>query len=388
MLGLTVDGRPVRVAPEDRLRHEWIVGQTGTGKSTLILNRVLADLQAGEGLAVLDPHGPLVDAILERVPAHRRDDLIVVDSSRRGADVPAMNLLECSDIEQAHARAGQILEMFTTLWPKEMCGPIFLQATTNALVLLAARFEQPGTLADLPRLFMDSQFRKDFIASFPAKERVPEALAWWKDVFEHYSVQSKSDSLDYFISKFHLFFSDPLLRRVLGRSRSTFDLRGAMENRRVLLCNLSRSEANPLASTMLTWVFLQGILNAALARGPRRAGGRPAFYVYCDEFQRLAGPSTSAILSEVRKYDVGLVLAHQFVDQLPEETLASVLGNVGTKVIFRVGPRDAARISGYQPDLSVTDLIRLPNFTAFVEVLANGVPMAPFTLKTLPPPAP
>jgi hypothetical protein len=385
-LGRTVDRRVARLSVADRLRHIWILGQTGTGKSTLLLNRILQDMEDGHGLAVLDPHGDLVSDILQRLPASRRDDVILVDTANRQVPPPGLNLLECFDMPTAHMRAGQVVELISGLWPADFCGPIWQQATFHALLLLAARFEQPGTMADLPRLFLDEDFRKGWMSHPNLKDRVPQSMSWWTEGFAKYSTTTRAESLDYFISKFNLFFTDPTLLAILGQSRSTLDMRQLMDQRGVLLCNLSRGSVNPVATSLLTAVFMQCALNAALARSTSNQIERSPFFVYCDEFQRVVGPTTGAMLSEVRKYGLGLVLAHQFVDQLPEETLAAVLGNVGTKLIFRVGARDAQRIAGYQPALCVEELIGLPNFTACAELLVDGVPSPPFTLLTAPPP--
>jgi hypothetical protein len=385
--GSALDGRAVRLPLADRLRHVWILGQTGTGKSTFLLNRILQDLEEGHGIAVLDPHGELAAAVRKRLPASRREDALHVDVTDRRTELPALNLLQCTDVEGAHMRAGQVADLITSLWPKDLCGPMWQQATMHALLLLAARFEEPGTLADLPKLFMDAGYRREWLEAPALQERVPHSVLWWTESYAKYTQSSRSESLDYYISKFSLFFTDPVLGSILGRSRSTMDLRQIMDQRGVLLCNLSRGGGNPAATSMLTAVFMQGLLNAALSRSDLSSDRRAPFFVYCDEFHRIAGPSTGAILSEVRKYGLGLVLAHQFIDQLPEEVLAAVLGNVGTKLMFRVGARDAHRLVAHHPSLSVSELVRLPNFAAIAELLAEGVPSAPITLRMPHPPA-
>jgi hypothetical protein len=305
VIGRTADGRIARIGLTDRLRHVWTVGQTGTGKSTLLANMILEDLEEGHGVAVLDPHGELVTEIRTRLPSGRRGDLEWVDASDPRSQ-PALNLLECGDVATAHARAGEVLELITALWPREMSGPMFQQACTNALLVLASRFEDPGTLADLPRLFTDDGFRREWLSA-PHVTRVPEAIAWWKGSFEKQTASTRSEVLDYYISKFSMFAVDPVLRSVLGRPRSTLNLRQLMDERGVLLCSFARGcGVNPLATTLLIGVFMQSALNAALSRAelPRRE--RSPFFVYCDEFQRIAGPSTGSMLSEVRKYALGL----------------------------------------------------------------------------------
>jgi hypothetical protein len=386
LFGHTIDDRPVRLPLSDRLRSVWILGQTGTGKSTLLVNRILEDLEEGHGVAVLDPHGELVEAVRRFMPANRRDDLTYVDVANRESDQPVLNPLECQDIGLAHLRVGQIVEFIASLWPLEMTGPMWNQAATNALLPLAARFENPGTLADMPRMFLDEKFRKECLTSPGLKERVPEAVLWWSGSWDKQSAYTQGDRFDYFVSKFSQFFSDPALKSILGRPRSTLNLRRIMDSSGVLLCNLGRGGVNPLAASLLTGVFMNGAFNAALTRADMPPADRRPFFVYCDEFQNIAGPSTGAMLSEVRKFGVGLVLAHQFVDQLDEEVIAAVLGNVGTKITFRVGARDARRLIGYQPAISITELIGMPNFAAFVELLVGGVPTSPFTLRCPPPP--
>lgn len=382
LLGHAFDGRSVLLSSADRLRHVWVLGQTGTGKSTLLLNQILSDAQAGHGIALFDPHGDLVDAVVRELPPERAPDVVVVDVSGPEADLPSLNLLACSDLREVHTRVGQVLEFICSLWPVEMTGPAFQQAATHAMLLLAARFESPGTLADLSRLFFEERFRRQFLEDPRVAERVPESVTWWKGSFENYSAFTKSETLDYYISKFNHFFTDPVLRRVLGTSQSILDFRKMMDERRVLLCNLGRGAGNPLATTMLSGLFMQAAFNAATTRPP---GSRDPFFIYCDEFQRIAGPGTGDMLSEVRKYGVGMVLAHQFVEQIPEQVLAAVIGNVGTRILFRTGARDALKMVGYMPELSVRELTGLPNFTAITEVLAAGAPSGPFTLIPLPP---
>lgn len=385
--GFTPDQRPVRLPLADRMRHVWIIGQTGTGKSTLLLNCILQDIHDGNGVAVFDPHGELVSGICRSMPPHRLHDLVVVNASDPQQEQPHLNILESANVHTAHMRAGQVVELMVALWGAEFCGPMWQQAAMSGLLVLAARFEEPGTICDLPRLFLDEKFRRKWLDDALVQKRVPSAVAWWRDSWGAMTGQQRTEMLDYFISKFSLFFNDPILGAILGHSRSSIDLRRIMDERKVLLCNLSRGGANPMATTMLTCVFMQAALNAALERVQTPSSSRVPFFIYCDEFQRVAGPSTAAILSEVRKYNVGLTLAHQFVDQLPAETLSAVLGNVGTKLLFRVGARDAARLQSYQPDLGISELVYLPNFVAIAETLVNGVPSQPFTLHALPPPS-
>jgi hypothetical protein len=386
LLGHTIDGRPVRLSLLDRLRHVWVLGQTGTGKTTLLANRILEDLEEGHGVAVLDPHGELARSVLRLLPASRRSDLMFVDVADRDAEQPVLNLLECKDTFTAHTRVGQIVELIVSLWHHEMTGPMWEQAANNTLLPLAVLFEDPGTLADMPRMFLDIEFRKACLERSEVAERAPEAVRWWKDSWGKQSDFTKGERMDYFVSKFSQFFTDPVLRAILGRPRSTIDLRGIMDGGGVLLCNLGRGGVNPMSAALLSAVFMQAALNAALSRADLPPAKRRPFFVYCDEFQRIAGPSTGAMLSELRKFGVGLVLAHQFVDQLDDAIIAAMLGNVGTKVVFRVGALDARRLVGFQPAVTVSELIGMPNFAAFVELLVGGVPSAPFTLRCPPPP--
>ena len=386
LFGHSVDGRAVRLSLVDRLRHVWILGQTGTGKTTLLINRILEDLEEGHGVAVLDPHGELAKTVLRLMPASRRDDLTFVDVADHEREQPVLNPLECQDVGAAHMRAGQMVEFLVSLWPRDMTGPMWEQAVSNALLTLAVRFDQPGTLADVSKIFLDKDFRDEWLMEPGVKANAPEAIAWWKGSWTKMSDFTRGERLDYFVSKFNQFFTDPVLKAILGRPRSTINMRQIMDGRGVLLCNLGRGGVSPLAAAMLAGVFMQAAFNAALSRAEVPPPERLPFFVYCDEFQRISGPSTGAMLSEVRKFGVGLVLAHQFVDQLDEGVIAAVLGNVGTKLTFRVGARDARRLVDYQPAISITELIGMPNFAAFVELLVGGVPTAPFTLRCPPPP--
>ena len=387
-LGRTSDGRSVRLSTADRMRHLWLLGQTGTGKSTLVLNLVIQDLHAGHGLAVFDPHGDLVDAVLDRVPDSRRSDVTLIDAGSASCDSPAVNLLECSSVEEAHLRAGQILEYMVALWGTEMTGPMFRQALTHGLVLLAVRFDKPGCVADFARIFLDKSFRQEFTTNPLVRERAPQAVRWFEEVYDRYR-DSDASTIDYYVSKLSLFDSDPAIRHLFGRSRSTLSFRRTMDEGRVLLCKLGRGGTSPMATAMMTGLYMQATFNAALARGADAVpqSQRRPFFVYCDEFQRIAGPSTGDMLSEVRKYGLGLVLAHQFVDQLPEGVLSAVLGNVGGRVLFRVGGADAERIVRHQPRLTTKELTSLPNYTAIADLLVGDTPTSPFTLCPSPPPA-
>lgn len=387
LLGHSDDGRPICLAQSDRLRHQWIIGQTGTGKSTLLLNSILQDLEEGNGIAVFDPHGEMVQRIRELMPDHRRADVVFIDATDRSLAQPHVNILEAADVLEANMRIGQLIELLVAIYSAEFCGPMWQQAVTAALLLLACRLERPGTLCDVPRLFTDETFLKGWLEDEQTAARVPNAVLWWKNTWKKMSDFHRSEQLCYITSKFSVFDSDPMLRAIFGHSRSNIDLRKMMDERQVLLCNLSRGNVNPIATTLLIGVFMQLALNAALARATTPPEQRAPFFVYCDEFQRIAGPSTAAILSEVRKYNVGLVLAHQFIEQLPNEVLTGVLGNVGTKLMFRVGARDANRIQSYVPDLEVSELTYLPNFHVLAEMLVDGMPSRPFTLRTLAPPA-
>jgi hypothetical protein len=382
-LGTTVDHRPVLLPSKDALRGVWVVGATGVGKTTLVEHRVLETIEAGlTGVAVFDPHGDLVDAILRRIPAHRVPDVVTVDVRGDPASQPSFNLLEARTVAEAHRRVGQMVEVVTSRLPLEMRGPAFVQASTNAGLVLSARFEEPGTIADLPRMFLDKRFRDEFLAAPGVAERVPEAVRWWTEGYAHYSDFTRSESMDYYISKYALFSSDPVLRAIVGRRRSTLDFRALMDGGGILLCSLGRAGMSPLATALLTDVFMQAVFNAALSRADQAPEQRRHFHVYCDEFQRIAGPSTGAMLAEIRKYGVGLFLANQYIDQLPDDVLAAMFGNVGSKMYFRLGARDALRLTQFQPSLSVEELVRLPNFTAVAELLADGIPTAPFTLLT------
>lgn len=385
VIGTSLDGRAVRSSLEDRLRHTHLVGATGTGKSTYGENRFLQEIRKGHGGAWLDPHGDQVPSLEGLIPASRRADVLRIDLSAQPSELPCINLLECTDVAGAHLRSGQALELLSSLWPKEMTGPIFQQACLNAFLILAARFEEPGTMADLPNLFQDEQFRRGFLEAPGVADRVPAACAWWNLSYARYSDFTRSETQDYFTSKAAVINGDPTLRALVGRPFSTLDLRRVMDERRILLCSLGRHCMNPVATSLATGILMNAIFNAALSRADVPSSQRAPFFVYCDEFQRVAAPSTGAMLSEVRKYGVGMFLAHQFVDQLGAETLASVLGNVGTRLVFRVGLRDAARLTEHEPSVTVDELVRLPNFTAMAQVLVDGVPTAPFILRAPPP---
>jgi hypothetical protein len=365
--------------------HQLVLGASGSGKTTKLEAEILALLEAGHGVAVFDRHVDLTDRILRRMPASRREDVVRVDAADTSPSQHVLNLLECSDPTQIPMRAGQVVELALLQCREEQAGPMLRHTLWNGAAVLAAALAEPGTIADITRLFMDAEFRRRRLALPGVAEHAPEALLWWTEAYAKYSDFTRNESLDYYISKLSLASTDPALRAILGRPRSTLDLRAIMDGGGVLLCDLASPGANPLASTFLTHVFMQGLLNAALSRADIPAARRAPFFCFCDEFQRMAGPSSGAMLSEARKMGLSLTLSHQFLDQLPGDTLASVLANVGTKVLFRLSPRDALRIVEFMPELDVKEIVRLPSFVAIVELLVDGAPMSPFTLLTAQP---
>lgn len=382
LLGENVAGgrrQPVALALDDRRRHVYVVGQTGTGKSTLLLNLIVQDLEAGLGLAVVDPHGDLIRQVLERVPADRIDDVVLIDPSDHEHPV-GFNFLEC-EVDQR----DQVVESFIGLlyqlydpYRQGIVGPRFEHGVRNAMHTVMAH--EGLTLVEVVRVMTDSQFVQRLLP------RVTDPLVrrYWTDQIAQTSDFHKSEVLDYVVSKFSNFVTNRLVRNIIGQSRSTFSLRAIMDEGNILLVNLAQGKLGQKLSAFLGSVIVPKVLLAALSRVDLPREERRDFALYVDEFQSYATPAFVDIVSGARKYGLSITMAHQHVAQLPAEVREAILGNVGTQLALRVGVHDAALLAGaMQPSaFGIEDFVELPNFRAIARVLADGRYRPCFTLAT------
>lgn len=375
---------PVYLAPDDRRRHLYLIGQTGTGKTTLFFNMIRQDILAGHGVGVVDPHGDLIEDILLHIPPERQQDVILFDP-RDTARPPGFNILEVSDAGQKDLVVNEVVQILQKLAARlnpESIGPMFEHYLRNALLALV---EDPrATLVDVPRMFVDADFRRTVLARNPD----PTVLQFWEREFaQSQRGQLSADMLSYVISKLGRFIGSRVMRNLIGQAKSAFDVRQVMDEGKILLCNLSKGSLGDMNSDLLGFVLVSKIQIAALSRSALPAAQRRDFYLYLDEFQNFTTDSITVILSEARKYHLNLNLTHQFVEQLPESIREAVFGNVGTMVSYRVGVEDAEFMAkNFSPTFQAYDLLRLERFTALVRLLVAGTPQRPFSMRILPPP--
>lgn len=376
---------PIYLLPEDRRRHLYLIGQTGTGKTTLFLNMIVQDIAAGHGVAVIDPHGDLIEDILRHVPAQRAGDVVLFDPKDTERPL-GFNILEVKQAGQKDLVVNEVVQILQKLAARlnpESIGPMFEHYLRNSLLALA---EDPNsTLIDVPRMFVDAKFRTAILS----KVTNPTVRQFWDQEFaQSQRGQLSADMLSYVISKLGRFISNETVRNIIGQSHSSFDVRQIMDEKKILLCNLSKGTLGDINSDLLGFVLVSKLQIAALSRADVDESQRTDFYLYLDEFQNFTTDSIGTILSEARKYRLDLNLTHQFIEQLDEKIREAVFGNVGTMISYRVGVEDAEFLEKqFQPVFTDYDLVNLERFTAIAKVLLHNTPQRPFTLKIPPPPA-
>lgn len=373
--------RDIRITEEDRRRHLYIVGQTGTGKSTMINNLVIQDMQNGKGLCLIDPHGDLVDKVLTFVPKERLDDIVIFEPGDRQRPL-GLNMLEydLAHPEEKTFIINEFLAIFNQLFDKAALGPMFERYMRGALnLLMDDMVNEPATIVDIPRVFTDEEFRKRKIA----RSKNPQVIDFWtKEVAKTTGDQSLGNFAPYISSKFDGFIANDYIRPIIGQTKSSFDFRRAMDEGKIILVNLSKGKVGDISSSLLGMVVVGKILKAALSRSDMDENSRRDFYLYIDEFQNYTTDSIAVILSEARKYHLNLIVAHQFIAQLKDNIREAVFGNVGNLVSFRVGVQDAETlVKHFSPVFSEKDLIGIENLNAYAKILVAGEPSSPFNIK-------
>ncbi len=375
--------RPVRCPTEDRRRHMYVVGQTGTGKSTLFLGMILQDMRAGRGLAVIDPHGELVDEVLASVPREREPDVIVLDPTDLERPV-GINLLDAHTPLERDFCVNYLMDVFDQLYDlRATGGPIFEMYMRNALYLLLA---QPpsfrAAVVDVPPVFQRRELRDALLATCTNRYVVD---FWEKEATQVTGEAGLSNLAPYITSKLSRFIYNEVVRGIVGQRTSTVDFGRVMDEGRILLVDLRKGLLGDINSHFLGMMVVGKLFAAALGRtGTRRGRRLRDFFVYVDEFHNLATPTFVSILSEARKYRLALVLTNQYVAQLPPYVVQGILGNVGTLVSLRVGAQDAELLAQvFGQVVAPTDLQGLPNWRAYVRLLARGHVSAAFDMATV-----
>ncbi|MEO6077905.1 MAG: type IV secretion system DNA-binding domain-containing protein, partial [Candidatus Andersenbacteria bacterium] len=375
---------PIYISESDRRRHMYLIGQTGTGKTTMFLQMIIQDIQAGRGVGVVDPHGDLITDILNHIPIERMKDVVLFDP--RDKDRPlGFNILESKNAEQKDMVVSEVVQILQKLAARlnpESVGPMFEHYLRNALLALVE--DQEATLLDVPRMFVDEPFRKQILSNVTN----PVVLQFWNQEFaQSQRGQMSADMLSYIISKLGRFISNDTVRNIIGQAHSSFDVREVMDQKKILLCNLSKGELGDMNSDLLGFVLVSKIQIAALGRADIPEQERNDFYLYLDEFQNFTTDSIATILSEARKYHLNLHLAHQFISQLDEPIADAVFGNVGTIVSYRIGVEDADFMEKqFAPVFTQYDLVNLKRFTAVVRPLVNSTPERACSIAVQAPP--
>jgi hypothetical protein len=376
---------PIYLAEGDRRRHVYMIGQTGTGKTTLFLNMIVQDILAGRGVGVVDPHGDLIEDILRHIPPERQKDVILFDP--RDTEYPVgFNMLEVRDPGQKDLMVNEVVQILQKLAARlnpESVGPMFEHYLRNSLLALV---EDPqATLIDVPRMFVDAPFRESVLA----RVNNPTVKQFWEQEFKQSQRgQLSADMLSYVISKLGRFISNEVVRNMIGQAKSSFDIRQIMDEGKIFLCNLSKGILGDINSDLLGFLLVSKMQIAALGRANMPEEQRKDFYLYLDEFQNFTTDSIAVILSEARKYKLNLNITHQFIKQLDEKIKEAVFGNIGTVVSYRIGVEDAELLAKqFEPVFTEYDLVNLNRFTAAVRLLAHGTPQRSFSLQVPAPPS-
>jgi len=370
----------------DRRRHMYIIGKSGSGKSWTMANMIIQDIQNGDGVGVVDPHGELVEQVLCHIPKDRVDDVIVFNPSDMDRPI-GLNMLEAPTEDMKDFAVQEMISIFYKLFPPEMIGPMFEHNMRNVMLTLMADDKEPGTIAEIPRMFSDDAFSKMWVA----KLKDPVVRAFWEQEMAKTSDFHKSEMLGYLISKVGRFVENTMMRNIIGQNRSGFDFSDVMDNQKILLVNLSKGTTGEVNSNLLGMIIVTKLQMAALARTNIAEEDRKDFYLYLDEFQNVITPSIATILSEARKYKLDLIMAHQYMGQLVDkgDTMIrdAVLGNVGSMLVSRIGVEDAEMLEKeFAPTFIPYDMVNNMKYTWVAKILIDNTTSRPFNLKTYPVP--
>lgn len=386
---------PIRAQRDDRRRHTYILGRTGVGKTELMKYMSVQDIQNGEGLCVIDPHGDFIEDILPHIPKSRAEDVILFEPFDTDRPV-GLNMLEVSNEGQKDFAVQEMISIFYKLvTDPAMLGPMFEHNMRNAMLTLMADEEHPGTIVDIPRIFTDTEFQKYKVGL--VKDSV--VRAFWEKEMAKTSDFHKSEMLGYLISKVGRFVENSMMRNIVGQSKSSFNFREIMDGKKILLVNLAKGKVGEMNAKLLGLILVSKIQMAAMSRADIPESERVDFYLYVDEFQNFITDAFSSILSEARKYKLNLIIGHQFLGQLEQgagvqgagskELRDAVFGNTGSMVTFRIGVEDAETMAKeFAPVFNDFDLLNVDRYNAFVKLMINGTGSKPFNMATYPLPKP
>jgi len=369
------------IKTDDRRRHIYVVGKTGMGKTELLKNMVIQDIRNGNGVGFVDPHGEASEEILKFVPKERIKDVVYINP----ADIEnpiAFNIMEDVDAEYRHLIAGGLMGVFKKIWP-DVWSSRMEYILNNAILAL---LDVPGsTLLGVNRLLSDPDWRAEIIE----KVKDPVVKAFWTKEFSRYSQRYEVEATAAIQNKIGQFISSPLVRNIIGQEKSTIDIRKIMDEKKILIMNLSKGRIGEDSSRLLGALLVTKLQLAAMSRVDTAEKERNDFILYIDEFQNFSTDSFANILSEARKYRLSLVLAHQYIKQMEEKVMDAVFGNVGTTITFRVGAEDGEFLEKeFSPEFYTHDLVNLPKQNIYVKLMIDGLTSRPFSAETLPPAVP
>ncbi len=370
--------RKIFMSLNDRRRHMYIIGKTGTGKSEFLKEMILQDIEAGHGVCAIDPHGEFVEDLLELMPPERAEDVVYFNPS--DTEYPmGLNIMEANNEDQKHFMAQSVISLMYKLYDPNrtgIIGPRFEHAIRNAMLTVMC---VPGaSFIELVRCLTDQAYVDEILPLV----QDPVVRRYWTDQMAQTSDFHKSEVLDYIVSKFGRFITNKTMRNIIGQSKSSFDFRDIMDNQKILLVNLSKGRLGEEDAKFLGLVLVPKILAAAMSRQDMAQADRKDFMLYVDEFQNYATEDFAVILSEARKYRLNLIVANQFISQIQEDVKNAVFGNVGTMVAFRVGVPDANFLQNeFQPTFNEADLTNIEKFNVYIKTIVNNEPIPPFSMS-------
>ncbi len=379
----------IRFMDKDRTRHQYIIGKSGCGKSALLSWQARQDIANGAGLCVVDPHGDLIEDILAHIPKERAKDVIVFDPSDIERPM-GLNMLEAYTPEEKDRASLDAMEIFIKMYGNEIFGPRIQHYFRNGCLTLMDDEEEGATLIDVPRLFVDDEFQRYKVSK--CKNMVVKSF--WEHEIAKTGAREKEEMIPYFSAKFGPFITNTTIRNIIGQPKSAFNIRKVMDDGKILLVNLSKGKIGDVNAQLLGLIFVNKVNMAALSRADTPQKDRRRFYLYVDEFQNFVTDAFATILSEARKYELGLIMAHQYIGQLVGKTgdfeqastkmRDAVFGNVGTILSFKIGAEDAEYMAKEMaPVLSEQDVIGIPNFHCYTKLNINNTTSRPFSMKTI-----
>ena len=379
--------KEVRFKHKDRSRHHYVIGKSGSGKSTLLSYMCRQDIINGQGVALIDPHGDLVEDVLKYVPKERAKDVIIFDPSDQERPM-GLNMLDAETSSQMDLASSQATEIFIKLFGDEIFGPRIQHYFRNACLTLMEDQEEGATLIDVPRIFTDDAFLKYKVK----KTRNPVVKSFWQHEYANTGDRERQEMIPYFSSKFGPFITNSIMRNTIGQKKSSFNFRKIMDEGKILLVKLSKGKIGALNTQLLGLVMVAQIQQAAMSRADIPEDERRDFFLYVDEFQNFATDSFVSILSEARKYHLNLIMAHQYINQLVTSKFGSqstqirdaVFGNVGTLCSFKVGADDAEYLAKeYAPTLTEQDVLGISNYKMYMKLNIDNATSRPFSVSTI-----